>query len=382
MAWKKKLGNDVTTSFPTGLATWSRISAYIKRLIRANSFEFYELEALEVENVYLQDGQGGVIDGKYVRPDGERQESIKPLMPNVTTVPLVGEHVIVGEYNGELYYSCIVNRSNSVNENTKSTTGKPMGKNFERRSVKRISVNEGSIVYEGRVGQAMHFDSRENKPTIKLSTNIDTRDSIRGFRNESIDEDDSSIYITSDGLRGGTKFMSREVKNNSVLIKSDDILIKGRKKIIIEADTIAIRPLSDQTIKMGPPGAVFIPTIDAKVMAEFMKDLMSFLNKTMSAIGKATNPATLLSAAKDIGQAVGQDLPSIVDTAVNEKFYNHQIKVADPNIKIPKIPEIPDPNKFMEKLESDINKRKPDLPSVDNLKNKVISNIEEELTND
>ena len=94
---------------------------------------------------------------------------------------------------------------------------------------------------------------------------------------------------------------------------------------------------------MGDPRAVFIPTIDGKVMAEFMKDLMSFINKTMAAIGKATNPATLLSAAKDIGQAVGKDLPSIVDTAVNEKYLNKQVMVADPNIKIPKLPKIPNP---------------------------------------
>tara|TARA_R100000008_G_scaffold29940_1_gene16564 strand:+ start:232 stop:1392 length:1161 start_codon:yes stop_codon:yes gene_type:complete len=386
MAWKRKLYNDTTDNLPTGLASWKRISTYIKRLIRANAFEFYELEALEVTKVYLDEpGMRGHIEGKYLRPDGESTGIIRPLWPNVITVPLVGEHVIVGEYSGELFYGSIINRLNSVNENALSTEGGSKWKDFRRKKVKPIQVNEGSVLYEGRVGQGIHFDSRGNKPTIKLSTNIDKNSDKKWmsgiFRNESIDDDDSSIYITSEGLRG-QKFNSQEVKNNSVLIRSDDILINGRKKIVLEADEVFIHARSGQTIKMGDPRAIFIPTIDAKAMAELMKNLMSFVTKTMGAIGKATNPATLVSAAKDIKKAVGQDLPSIVDTVKNEKYLNKKVMVADPNIPIPKIPKIPDPNKLKEKWESDINKRIPDLPSVDNLKNKVISNIEEELTND
>ena len=34
MAWKRKTGVDTTTSLPTGLASWRKISSYIKQLIK------------------------------------------------------------------------------------------------------------------------------------------------------------------------------------------------------------------------------------------------------------------------------------------------------------------------------------------------------------
>ena len=359
MAYREKKNIDQTTSIPLSrLAKPSEISSYIKRLITASQYDFHELEAMEVKSVVLngRPKNRGKISGTLLN-SGETISDVKPIFPNLITVPVIGEHVVVAEYNGQNYYTAIINRKSSLNENSVPgisgtyTPNTKFGNTFERKKVKPIRLSEGSISFEGRFGQSMHFEGTHNKPTIKLSTHVDASDGV--FRKENIDTDNSSIYITSDGLRG-QMFNGQQVKNNSVLIRSDDILINSRKKLLLEGDEVIIHARKGQTIKMGDPRALFIPTIDAKVMAEFLKNLMSFINKTMAAIGKATNPATLVSAAKDIGQAVGEDLPSIVDTAVNEKYLNKQVMVADRNIPIPKLPKIPDPNKLKEKLESDI----------------------------
>ena len=83
MAWKKKLGMDVMTSLPTGVATWSRISSFVKRLIKAYQFEFYEFEALEVESVVLNGKiNRGTITGTFVRPEGDSPGAVLPLIPN------------------------------------------------------------------------------------------------------------------------------------------------------------------------------------------------------------------------------------------------------------------------------------------------------------
>ena len=346
MAWKRFKNKKTDTSLPTGLATWSKINSLINKRITEREYEYHESEALEVDSVVLNEvGNRGSVTGTFLNSGG-KPGIIKPLKSNKTAIPVNGEQVTVVEYNGQLYYTDIINKSGKVSENSMPGASgtydrnTKFGKDFKSKKVKPIEIGEGCVTYEGRFGQTIHLDGHKNKPTIKISTHIDESDGV--FRKENIDTDNSSIYITSDGLRG-QMFNGQEVKNNSVLIRSDDILINGRKKLVLEADEVFINARKGQTIKMGDPRAVFIPTIDGKVMAEFMKDLMSFLNKTMAAIGKATNPATLVSAAKDIGQAVGKDLPSIVDTAVNEKYLNKQVMVADPNISIPKLPKVPNP---------------------------------------
>tara|TARA_R100000234_G_C4982061_1_gene171404 strand:+ start:87 stop:1196 length:1110 start_codon:yes stop_codon:yes gene_type:complete len=346
MGYRRFKNKKTDTSLPVGVPNYSKINTLINKRITEREFEYHETEALEVDTVILNEvGNRGSVKGKFLN-SGKSSGIVKPLKFNKTAVPVVGEQVNVVEYNGQQYYTDIINLTGKVSENSiPGASGTydrntKFGKEFKSRKVKPIEIGEGCVTYEGRFGQTIHLDGHKNKPTIKISTHID--ESNGAFRKENIDTDNSSIYITSDGLRG-QMFNGQEVKNNSVLIRSDDILINGRKKIVLEADEVFIHARSGQTIKMGDPRAIFIPTIDAKVMAEFMKDLMSFLNKTMSAIGKATNPATLVSAAKDIGQAVGKDLPRIIDTALNEKYLNKQVMVADPNISIPKLPKIPNP---------------------------------------
>ena len=79
-------------------------------------------------------------------------------------------------------------------------------------------------MFEGRFGQSVHFDGHNNVPSIKIRTNIDESDGE--FTTENIDTDDSSIYLTSDGLKGKS-FEGRKIEGKKILLKSDGIFIKG-----------------------------------------------------------------------------------------------------------------------------------------------------------
>ena len=309
MAFKKKLGTDVTTKYPSGLATWPKITSWIKQIIRANAFEFYELEAFEVERVDLQDEiTRGVIGGRFVRPDGESLDNVKPLWPNITTVPLIGEHVVVGEYNGQFYYSRIINRRSSVNENTFSTSSTKMGKRFERRNVKKISINEGSIVYEGRYGNSLHFDrGRDFSPQILLRVNKDFNDD-ENFVRENIDNDDSSIYLISDGL-STINFDGDTVEGKKVLIKSNGIFISGRDEVKINAPNLKV---TKNETKLGSKDAKqpLVLGDDLKRYLEGLEQLIELLATAVGTITTSTPGATALTGYTSGKLAVKQTMKS------------------------------------------------------------------------
>ena len=232
MAWKEKEIVDTSTSIPLGrLARPSEISSYIKKLIKASQYDYHESEAFVVEDVILNEPLNrGSVRGTFINNPNQEVDIVKPLMPNIVAVPVIGEHVVVIEYNGQHYYTSIINRKGSTNENSIPGAGggytenTKYGKTFERRNVKPLEIGEGCILYEGRFGQSIHFDGHNNVPSIKIRTNIDESDGE--FTTENIDEDDSSIYLTSDGLRGKS-FEGQKIEGKNILIKSDSIFIKG-----------------------------------------------------------------------------------------------------------------------------------------------------------
>ena len=174
MAYREKRNIDQTTSIPLSrLATPSEISSYIKRLITASQYDYHESEAMEVQSVTLNEvNNRGSISGTFLN-SGNFLENVKPLFGNMTTIPVIGEHVVVTEFNGQQYYSTIINRKGSPNENSiPGASGTYIentkyGKTFERKKVKPIEIGEGCITFDGRFGQTLHFDGHDNTPKIK-----------------------------------------------------------------------------------------------------------------------------------------------------------------------------------------------------------------------
>ena len=117
--YRERKGVDTHTSIPLDrLGTPQQISSYIKKLIKASQYDFHETEPVVVSKVYLNDtGLQGAIKGKF-SVSGDEVDEVFPLMPHIQTIPVVGEHVLTSEYNGKLFYFSIINRKNSVNENS------------------------------------------------------------------------------------------------------------------------------------------------------------------------------------------------------------------------------------------------------------------------
>jgi hypothetical protein len=277
MAWKEKEIVDTSTSIPLGrLARPSEISSYIKKLIKASQYDYHESEAFVVEDVILNEPLNrGSVRGTFINNPNQEVDIVKPLMPNIVAVPVIGEHVVVIEYNGQHYYTSIINRKGSTNENSIPgasggyTENTKYGKTFERRNVKPLEIGEGCILYEGRFGQSIHFDGHDNVPSIKIRTNIDESDGE--FTTENIDEDDSSIYLTSDGLRGKS-FEGQKIEGKNILIKSDSIFIKG--------DDIRLGSRVDNNLQ---------PVVKGDELVEFLDTLLS---KLQLVAPKITGPSS------------------------------------------------------------------------------------------
>ncbi len=283
MAFRKKRSADISTSIPVGVPSYSVINSMVKQLINTSQYDYHESEAFEVEEVILNEpGLRGSVRGTFINnPNQEILGGVvKPLMPNILSVPVIGEHVVVVEYNGQHYYTSIINRKGSPNENSIPGTAKPFeknttyGKTFERKQVKQIEIGEGCILYQGRFGQSIHFDGHNNVPSIKIRTNIDESDG--NLTTESIDTDDSSIYLLSDGLIG-QKFDDQQIQGKKVLIKSDGIFIKGSD---IRLGTVVENDLQ--------------PVVKGDDLLELFEDLISALeNATFIGVapGSPTTPA-------------------------------------------------------------------------------------------
>ena len=218
------------------LPTPSQISSYIKQCIDASQYDFHETEAFEVTGVITDDPLNrGSVTGTFINDPSQPAVILRPVQTAVLTVPVVGEHVIASEYNGQHFYTAILNRKGNVTENSMpgisgtydpKTTYSADG-TFKTKPVRPIQISEGCTLFEGRMGQSIHFDrnKKNNSPNIKLRVNdIDTSE----MKPENIDTDDSSIYLISNGVPfQQTTFDGEEIKGKKILIKSDGIFIKG-----------------------------------------------------------------------------------------------------------------------------------------------------------
>ena len=298
MAFRIKRTVDTTTSIPTGIPSYSRISQMVKKLINASQYDYHESETFEVKEVFLNEpfkGYGAVTGTFINNPNQEiLGGAVLPLMPNITNIPVIGEHVVVTEYNGQHYYTSIVNRKNSPNENSQPGASgiyekdTKYGDTFERKDIRRVEVNEGEIVYEGRFGNSIKLgcDHTNNSPVIKIRAGQTLDTEIKDVSGkpvkESIDNDASSIYLISDGLVGET-FEEEQISGKKILIKSDGIFISGRDNIRLKAlNSIS---LNSDVVNLGSEAN------ESVVKGEELKKIIDMLLD--SAIGSKTAEAAV-----------------------------------------------------------------------------------------
>jgi hypothetical protein len=211
---------------------------------------FYEIEAAEVVDIILDENHPeynspldiGKAKVRQVISDMGKDEAIltwaKTMSPQIKDYPLKHEIVITGEYLGQLYYFQRLNIYNSPNNNsfpnismpkiksnvstnkkgadytnvavsqtpnkTTSTDIQQLGNTFERKlNIKPLRSDEGDLILEGRFGNSIRFGSNQDtsRPTIKIRVE-QSPDTPEGFINqttENINDDGSSIWLSSDG---------------------------------------------------------------------------------------------------------------------------------------------------------------------------------------
>ena len=137
MAYRQKISQDTTTSIPGGVPTIGKVISLIKQQINNQQFDFYELETFEVTKVLVdyedlpkqKDGHPdysyyGAVGGRFVinkaqsiKPE-DGPQLVRPLDPKIKNYPVVGELVVVANYNSKSYYWNTLNNFNLVNENS------------------------------------------------------------------------------------------------------------------------------------------------------------------------------------------------------------------------------------------------------------------------
>jgi hypothetical protein len=196
-----------------------------------------------------------------------------PLFPNVSYPPLLGELVYIIEglpspsaqiSSGatQKYYISTINLWGNIQTNSQTLDSKaPLGKTFiENSNIKKLLSFEGDYIIQGRKGNSIRFSTTvrplsantnewsnindEGYP-ITIISNGHAYDPTKQFYIESIDNDASSIYLTSNQsipLSVSTKFpinpftTPKSVSNytdSQVLINADRIVLNSKKDDIM-----------------------------------------------------------------------------------------------------------------------------------------------------
>ena len=370
MAFRKKVGKDINSSIPLkNNPKRAELSSYIKKIVNGAQYDFHETETMVVTRVIVnQTPNHGAVMGTFIEePDQEIKGGVVlPLMPHITHIPLIGEHVVVVEYIGQHYYIGVVNLFNRPNENSLPGVAGDYdptvkyGNTFQRRDTRKVYVNEGDIVFEGRFGNTIKFGSNQKNqaPNIKIrvgeSKPPEDSEYINGdIVKESFNNDGSSIYLlTNEKIKinavktsGGKSFSEQTVRGTSIVMNSDKLFFNARKNniniragkdVVIQGDEVFIHANKKGTIKLGNPKSLFIPTLNTEKVHELMTDIMITVSDGFAAIGKATNPVGLVDAAKDIAKIVAERVPNIIDIVKNERYYNKEIMIALPGFQVPR----------------------------------------------
>jgi len=290
-------------------------------------FKFYELEPAVVMDINLTDSDSTKIGNAIVRPiisfattpDANLPEA-KPLDSNVKSFPLIGEVVIVAEYQGQLYYFQRLNFFNLVNQNiVKSDTtvnqnvattdydassfGNPNvtaapdqaanngGLYFiPNKNIKSLLPMEGDVIYEGRSGNSIRIGSSVPKDTDGLdirfngtwANGVANGSPIIIIRNgqratvpkgnvpyvEDINKDPSSLYLTTDQTIPFTPSSKNQKTYNGtapsvwdgaqVLIASDRIAFNARKNEIFLFSAKSIGLSTEGTVNIDSTKEMFV----------------------------------------------------------------------------------------------------------------------------
>jgi hypothetical protein len=240
------------------------------RLTDDDPEKFYQIECKLVRH------GGGTFtnDTVFARPFNLNTKQL-PVKGEIVMLVLAPAPVISGNTtSNEYYYLTTVNIQGSINHNAlfKSTFAQglskdeKLGEGFEEQSIANLQMYEGDVVHEGRFGQSIRLGSTVTKggqtvkPTWEKSGNADNGAPITIIRNthvkekygkytvEKVDEDDSSVWMTSGQKVPLTEASPKYDSHESAPTKPKDF---DKPQVIATADRILLNARTDGVLLFG-----------------------------------------------------------------------------------------------------------------------------------
>jgi hypothetical protein len=268
----------------------------VRKIIKEKkSADYYELEAAEVINCYLDDedlpfvpetgerdySQYGWIEARMLISNKGVQDTIiaRPLNSDIKRYPYPNEYVIIAEYFGQFFYTQKINLRNRTDTNIVAGLSKTAGafsldiqkENLpiiENPTIRTLNAEEGDITFEGRFGNTIRLGSnvkeiktqdgveentgKQNSPNVIIRTGQGVEESVANKPvKEDVNKDSSSLWMTTDQVVPFER-SSQRAHGNTVPNQYDG------KQIIINSDRIvfnskvnSIHAFSKSEISMG-----------------------------------------------------------------------------------------------------------------------------------
>jgi len=165
-----------------------------------------------VEDVIIDENDGRVREIRAALLDRGVSVTITPISKYDFVVPLMSEYVLcVQRREGNWYYIDVINNNLSTVANTKGKNSnvvdqdgnKLLGKNFTNNNLSQAVRYEGDRLIQGRFGNTIRLGSKHGNNDTEWSLDGEDGKPIIVIRNgetttESLETDDSFIYLTSD----------------------------------------------------------------------------------------------------------------------------------------------------------------------------------------
>ena len=344
MAWTKIVEED-NRRFNNELITYNSALTLFKELDKESYFYSHEpAEVLFVYNDPSDDNfptEGGVPDYSFLGgvrasyiyseqgSDIDQCQDYKPMNPNISNYPVIGELVVCVSYGEEEdydsnFYLSILNFNGSPSNNEKFDASigpikdtllsrrfttpnvedgdRKQGYYYVDTNTPKLLPDEGDTIIEGRFGNSIRLGSNQIANNTEFSSTVH----ISTGRNSNIenidDKTESTVRLSENVPSNYYRAFEPQVGNFSdkseseILINSNQIIINSKEKGnigILSSGNISIGAIGDTVIEVPEEGNIKLGSTDATEPVIRGDKLVSYLGAFVGAVNRFSNVKTL-----------------------------------------------------------------------------------------
>ena len=243
----------------------------VRKIIKEKkSADYYELEAAEVINCYLDDedlpfvpetgernySQYGWIEARMLISNKGVQDTIiaRPLNSDIKRYPYPNEYVIIAEYFGQFFYTQKINLRNRTDTNIVPGLSKTAGafsidiqkENTGKQNSPNVIIRTGQGVEESVANKPVKEDVNKDSSSLWMTTDQVVpfeRSSQRAHGNTVPNQyDGKQIIINSDRIVFNSKVNSIHAFSKSEISMGADVRMNLESPIVNLADRMATQP--------------------------------------------------------------------------------------------------------------------------------------------